>query len=258
MLPGMSVHPSLAGSIMADSWPMANVMAGMSAVPVGHAIDLAFFFPVEDRARHDALIAETRRHLGGCLTAIETALRLALADEPAIGAVLARWPQGVCWPTICAQPTLLGPALLAHMQMRAGVSLLLRQVGRSDGEQVDQPDVDLILSPDASDAEAPDTLLGGDGDDTIHAGANDLVDGGDGDDTYVLRSDAGGAAVITYSADDTITITLADDYTGEGDYTLTQDGDDVQVLLDGSAVAVLRDTLVNAVGTINVVDGTAT
>ncbi len=73
---------------MADSWPMAHVMAGMSAVPVGHAIDLAFFFPVEDRARHDALIAETRRHLGGCLTAIETALRLSLAGDPAIAAAL--------------------------------------------------------------------------------------------------------------------------------------------------------------------------
>ena len=123
-----------------------------------------------------------------------------------------------------------------------------------DGEDDD----DLILSPDDSDADAPDTLLGGDGDDTIHAGANDLVDGGDGDDTYMLGSEAAGAAVITYSSDDTIIITLAENYTGEGDYTLEQDGDDVQVLLDGNAVAVLRDTLVDAVGTINVVGASAT
>lgn len=74
----------------------------------------------------------------------------------------------------------------------------------------------------------------------------------------MLSSEAGGAAVITYSADDTITITLAEGYAGEGDYTLEQDGDDVQVLLDGNAVAVLRDTLVDAVGTIDVVSATAT
>ena len=148
MLPVMSAHTSLAGSIMADDWPMANVMAGMSAVPVGHAIDLAFFFPVEDRARHDAVIAETRRHLGGCLTAIETALRVALVEDPGIAAVLEGWPDGLCWQTVCAQPTLLGPALLAHMQMRAGVSLLLRQVGRPDGEREEATEDAPLLSAD--------------------------------------------------------------------------------------------------------------
>ncbi|WHO37501.1 DUF2336 domain-containing protein [Sphingobium sp. AP49] len=142
---------------MTDSWPMAHVMAGMSAVPVGHAIDLAFFFPFEERSRHDALIAETRRHLGGCLTAIEAALRIALAGEPAVAAILARWPDPICWPTICAQPTLLGPALLAHMQMRAGISLLLRQVGHPDGPRPEDPEVDAILSPD--DPEIGDAVI---------------------------------------------------------------------------------------------------
>ncbi|CAM2976233.1 Hemolysin-type calcium-binding repeat-containing protein [Paracoccus aminovorans] len=123
-----------------------------------------------------------------------------------------------------------------------------------DGEEGD----DLILSPDDSDPDAPDTLLGGDGNDTIHAGGYDIVDGGDGDDTYMLSSAAGGAADITYSSDDTIVITLAEDYAGEGDYTLEQDGDDVQLLLDGKAVAVLRDTLVDAVGAIDVVSASAT
>ncbi|APL96208.1 hypothetical protein SIDU_03180 [Sphingobium indicum B90A] len=129
----MSAYSSLIGSTRADCWPMAQVMAGMSAVPVGHAIDLAFFFPDDGRERHDALVAETRRHLGGCLTAMEIGLRLALEETREIAAALAQWPQPVCWPTLRAQPTLLGPALLAHMQMRGGISLMLRQFGGPDG-----------------------------------------------------------------------------------------------------------------------------
>src|SRR5687768_15869942 len=125
MLPGMSAFSFPSGPMVTDIWPMARVMAGMSAVPVGHAIDLAFFFPDAERERHDALIAETRRHLGACLTGIEAALRIALSDRQEIAAVLAQHPDAICWPTVCAQPTLLGPALLAHMQMRAGVTLML-------------------------------------------------------------------------------------------------------------------------------------
>src|SRR3546814_16051284 len=82
MLAGMSAYSSLIGPTRADCWPMAQVMAGMSAVPVGHAIDLAFFFPDDGRERHDALVAETRRHLGGCLTAMAIGLRLALRETP--------------------------------------------------------------------------------------------------------------------------------------------------------------------------------
>ncbi|WP_313807336.1 DUF2336 domain-containing protein [Sphingobium sp.] len=135
MLADMSAFSSLIGPTLADSWPMARVMAGMSAVPVGHAIDLAFFFPDGARERHDALMAETRRHLGGCLTAIEIGLRLAL--EGRIAAALEQWLEPVCWPTLCAQPTLLSPALLAHMQMRGGVSLMLREFGRPNGGESD-------------------------------------------------------------------------------------------------------------------------
>lgn len=134
MVASMSVHSSLTEAAMMDSWPMARVMAGMSAVPIDHAIDLAFFFPMEDRVRHDALIAETRRHLGGCLTTIELALRAAIDAEPGVAAALDRRPGPICWPSVQMQPTLLSPALLAHMQMRAGVSLMLRPSGQPDGE----------------------------------------------------------------------------------------------------------------------------
>ncbi|SCW68544.1 hypothetical protein SAMN02927924_02121 [Sphingobium faniae] len=131
----MSAYPTLAGSTQADCWPMTRVMAGLSAVPVGHAIDLAFLFPLDGRERNDALTAETRRHLGGCLTAIEIAFRAALQDEAPVAVILDAWPDPLCWPTICAQPTMLGPSLLAHMQMRAGIGLLLRQSGCPDSER---------------------------------------------------------------------------------------------------------------------------
>lgn len=148
MLPCMSAQSSLAGSTMADSWPMARVMAGMSAVPVGHAIDLARFFPLEERPRHDALIAETRRHLGGCLTAIEMALRVSLDHAPAVAAALGQWPDPLCWPTVRAQPALLGPALLAHMQMRAGVSLMLRPFGQADADRKEEGTAQPMLRAD--------------------------------------------------------------------------------------------------------------
>lgn len=144
----MNAYSSLTGAAMADSWPMAQVMAGMSAVPVGHAIDLAFFFPVEERARHDALIAETRRHLGGCLNGIEMALRLSLDHAPDVAHILSRSPDPLCWPTVRAQPTLIGPALLAHMQMRAGVSLMLRQFGQPDIERLDDGDGGMLALGD--------------------------------------------------------------------------------------------------------------
>lgn len=133
MLHRMSAHLSLAGSTVADSWPMARVMAGMSAMPVAHAIDLAFLFPAA-QPHHDALIAETRRHLGGCLTAIETALRVALDQFPEIAGILALSPDPLCWRMICDQPALLSPALLAHMRLRGGVSLMLRQLGQRDAD----------------------------------------------------------------------------------------------------------------------------
>ncbi|MGC4252901.1 MAG: hypothetical protein QM605_15920 [Sphingobium sp.] len=151
----MSAHPTLAGSTLADCWPMTRVMAGLSAVPVGHAIDLAFLFPLDGRERNDALIAETRRHLGGCLTAIEIAFRAALQDEAPIAAALDAWPDQLCWPTVCAQPTMLGPPLLAYMQMRAGISLLLRQSGRPEDESAER-EADSALPAD--DPEIGDAL----------------------------------------------------------------------------------------------------
>lgn len=135
----MSATSTFTGTVMAGSWPMARVMAGASAVPIGHAIDLAFFFSGDDDARHDALLSETRRQLGGCVASVEMALRLSLAHVPSVSAALDRSPAPLCWPLIRAHPTLLSPALFAHMRMRAGVALMLRQYGRGDLEQLGDP-----------------------------------------------------------------------------------------------------------------------
>lgn len=147
MLADMSAFSFLTGPTAGDCWPMAQVMAGMSAIPVGHAIDLAFFFPDEGRERNDAMMAETRRHLGACVTGIEAALRIELAAQADIAGLLAHLPQLLCWPTICAQPTLLGPAILSHMQMRAGVTLMLRQFGQPD-DGADYGEADSIMPTD--------------------------------------------------------------------------------------------------------------
>lgn len=112
---------------------------------------------------------------------------------------------------------------------------------------------DVIWSPDDSDPARPDTLLGGDGADTIYAGGYDIVDAGKGADLLILRSDASGPADIAYGDADSLQVTLSQDYTGPENYELVQDGDDVRVVLDGHDIAILRDTLVREVREINLV-----
>lgn len=111
-------------------------------------------------------------------------------------------------------------------------------------------DHDLIYSQDAGNPDAPDTLLGGDGDDTIYAGAHDIVDGGDGADAIYLSSASTAAAEIVLERHDSLTVEIAADYDGRGEYTLEQDGDDVRVLLDGRPLALLRDIQAGDVPTI--------
>ena len=95
--------------------------------------------------------------------------------------------------------------------------------------------------------------MGGEGVDTIHAGAGDIVDAGTGADQIILRSDAGGPADIALGGADSITITLAADYTGEETYELVQDGEDVRLVVDGVDLAILRGTEVAEVDQVSLV-----
>lgn len=112
---------------------------------------------------------------------------------------------------------------------------------------------DVIWSPDDSDPDRPDTLLGGDGADTIYAGGYDIVDAGKGADLLILRSDSSGPADIAYGDADSLQVTLSQDYDGPENYELVQDGDDVRVVLDGHDIAILRETLVREVREISLV-----
>lgn len=110
---------------------------------------------------------------------------------------------------------------------------------------------DLIWSPDDSDPEAPDTLLGGNGNDTIYAGAYDLIDGESGSDVYILNGESAGPADITYGSSDRIDVVLPDDYDGAREVAYEQDGEDVRITLDGRDIAILRDTSANGLKAVN-------
>lgn len=120
------------GSAMTDGWPMTSIIASASTAPVAHAIDLARLFGGQADSWSDALVSETRRQLGGCVHAVEAGLRPALEQDGRIAVALAALSPVLAWPTVLSNPGMISPLLLAHMRMRAGLALLLRQVGHAD------------------------------------------------------------------------------------------------------------------------------
>ncbi|MDX3900180.1 MAG: hypothetical protein QHC40_06685 [Sphingobium sp.] len=138
MLALMSAFPSI-GPVSAEDWPMLSIVAGTSTAPFRHAIDLARLFGGQADAWPDALISETRRHLGGCLNAVETGLRLATRRDERMAGAIDALPDRLVWPMVLLHPGMIGPGLLHHMRLRAGLSILLRQVGRAgpDADAVD-------------------------------------------------------------------------------------------------------------------------
>lgn len=120
------------------------LMAAIGTVgrPFLHMLDLAQFVPVSAIPWTDALISETRRHLAGCLGAVEAALQEALIDTPLAPAVATAKSESA-WQGVQASPQLIGADLLAQMRVRAAIGLLGQQAGfgtdgpvQRDGEDI--------------------------------------------------------------------------------------------------------------------------
>lgn len=131
MVPVMSV-PFPIGPTATDGWPMTSIIAGASTAAMAHAIDLARLFGGQGEGWPDALVSETRRQLGGCVSAVEMELRLTLEQDARMAAALIALPPSIVWPTVLHDPGMVTPMLLTHMRVRAGLALLLRQVGHAD------------------------------------------------------------------------------------------------------------------------------
>lgn len=127
------------GPAMTDGWPMTSIIAGASSAPMAHAIDLARLFGGQGESWSDALVSETRRQLGGCVSAVEMGLRLTLEQDIRVAAALGALPPTLVWPIVLSNPGMISPLLLTHMRMRGGLALLLRQVGHADlGDDADE------------------------------------------------------------------------------------------------------------------------
>jgi hypothetical protein len=91
---------------------------------VAHALDLSHFLPPDSARWTDALVSETRRHLAGCLNGIAVDLR-----ENLVAAGLPMPPDTDAWDGVQRYPQLVSAGLMAHLRLRAAVSLLGRQTG---------------------------------------------------------------------------------------------------------------------------------
>lgn len=132
----MSEHSPGKGDAAA---PMGGPLAGAIAAPPGASPRLpdafpnifhAFFPPARSRWS-DALVARTRRHIGGCCAAVEMALRMELTARAPLLAPLfdaaAGGPEpAIVWRRVQERPDAMGEALLAHMRARAALSLMMQ------------------------------------------------------------------------------------------------------------------------------------
>ena len=101
------------------------LMAGAAEEGLRHAADLSALMDIGPRRWTDALLSETRAHLGGCLNAIELALSLQIGDS-----WLARPVEGLgpnfCRTAVEQSPAIVSPMLVGHLRHRAAAALVLR------------------------------------------------------------------------------------------------------------------------------------
>lgn len=110
-------------------WPLSPVLLGVredGARPASLLLERCF--GGEDARWSDALVTRMRRHIGGCVTAVEAALRDQLALSGDEGrALVAALPEAVGWAALQRRPDLLGRSLIAHFRDRAAVSLMTQE-----------------------------------------------------------------------------------------------------------------------------------
>jgi hypothetical protein len=106
------------------------LMATIGAVggPILHMLDLAQFLPIGGSLWTDALVSETRRHLAGCINAVEAALHEALSAT-VLSPVLLVARKEAAWAGVQANPQLVNADMIAQMRLRAAIGLLGRQAG---------------------------------------------------------------------------------------------------------------------------------
>lgn len=98
---------------------------GTESAALRHAILRERCFDGDGMRWTDALVARTRRHVGGCISAVEIELRMELSTLFPAGADLAAiLPNGYCWKALLASPLALDPTLLSHFRDRAAIGLM--------------------------------------------------------------------------------------------------------------------------------------
>jgi hypothetical protein len=107
----------LASNHLATKWP------GLLAPFVRDSSALGRFFPGSSPKWSDALVARTRRHIGGVVATLEKSFRATLADNIP-GQAMDHLPNGLCWRAIEQNPDLIAGDILTHFTTRAAISLM--------------------------------------------------------------------------------------------------------------------------------------
>jgi len=138
-----AMSPALGGYAPETGWPLPSHMLGAAREPLRHALLLERCFEGDAARWSDALIARTRRHIGGCVAAVETGLRGELERcAPELPRLAEIMPDRIGWTTFQRCPSLLGPDLVRHFRDRAGISLMVQDdqmVGGAMGDAAGSP-----------------------------------------------------------------------------------------------------------------------
>lgn len=106
-------------------WPSLIRMSVPGNDPLRHAILLQRCFDGSEMRWTDALVARTRRHAGGCLSAVEMSLRLEMAARrPDLVKLIEAFPADYCWTRTQQEHDLIEPESLLHFRDRAAVGLI--------------------------------------------------------------------------------------------------------------------------------------